>query len=322
MKNWKEWILTILGFLTACLGVLSDILESHPNFKTIGNYIPVFLWTIVLIGGFILFLLWKEKEALVKESVALKDKNLRLQERVCQFGRNDQAGEEQCLLKALPMTTDGNDINIKLSLRSQIEEFNTLIKAKEIAPSTGASYIEKAQAARTNSIREIHVLFATQEAINEFYAKSQNDWINSETNPRNIDRRRIVVLDKKIYSEDRKFRHCLANIYKTCTGSSTVKLIAKDEAKAKFPRILRDFGIFWANSESKRGFFAYVPFPRTDVFGQYPGKYYVVDEQDFLNAMVGDFSKVWDHITSNPDAERELINRLLDELKDPNVAAG
>jgi hypothetical protein len=73
----------------------------------------------------------------------------------------------------------------------------------------------------------------------------------------------------------------------------------------------RDFGIFTTDTGTVKGLFAYVPYPKTHVFGQAPGRFYVLDDQSFIRQMQEQFNRVWNDRGLQIESEAAL-RALLD----------
>jgi hypothetical protein len=327
-------ILELLAGLFLCLAPILEVAQRFNEENTqvlaslqkLGQILGVGIWFIAAYLAVAFYIEKGRQSGIRREVDALKDEKKGLESQLAQSKsdleksnaenrrlENDKKDlmckvQDRCFIKR---RLSGNNVAEKMWDEANKFE-DVLANNATTIQVTSSEYIRRAKEARQAETWSIHLLYATEQSVLDYYSHSHVDWLKNEAAESKDRRRRIIIIASELFPKDGKILRQFKTLVDNCDASSQVLLLREDDGKDKCPHILRDCGVFgkadgWRLSQQYRGFFTYAPFPNLHAFAQCPGRFYVVEDDDYLEGIKHEFDSVFNDLQLN-DQSRRLKN--------------
>lgn len=194
-------------------------------------------------------------------------------------------------------------------LAREVSKFVQLSSGKKEVSS--AKYANLAKVLRSTERESIHVLYASEDSIKNYYMNINERWVVSEPPARTPDARRRLLIIEAAAAGDRDFRDLVARIYERLSKTSTLQVLWDIDLEGEHSRLIRDIGIFRTTDEAWTGLVSFAQLGTQRVFCQSPGSYYKIENKEYLSDVRASFDALW----ADPqlDTDRSLRRAHLED---------
>ncbi len=202
-------------------------------------------------------------------------------------------------------------------LVTEIQEFLELENGENgKARVSSTVYARQAEDARTNEVNSLHVLYATQDALKNYYSQIHDSWVFSEAPPKKgCERRRLIVIEGAATGSP-DYRALLVRVHEKLGNTSELRVVSDTELRLEHPGMLRDLGIFEVANQAPPlvGFAAFPQLATETLFSQSSDGKFVIKDQLYLANLTAKFDQCWNEI--GPLKLGEELSIFLEQWKD------
>ena len=311
---WTSVAMVALTLITTIFDLWSHALEHPDGAGKLPRNELDYVWPILAIVSTLLLAYWiyqqSRKLAKVTHESDFAKAALATAQRdgLCAFGGN-------CMIQVGSHLWPKGECD---GLENEVTAFLQLLKSKKAQEKSRQEYIARASVLRADESESWHVLYATLDAVVEYYGEMYRPWIFGE-NDASRDRRKRILIVKDAPDVVGDYGAVLNEILHKLARSSRLRVITDKSLVANgHSSILRDFGVF-KNKENGRleALLSFSLCNLADVFSQARARHFTTNDQAYAQKLVDTFESVWSAENLKADFEEARLRFL--EPKDASA---